>query len=124
MVDTAEALLDAITSGDSAALTRLFADDVDPATSNDDGDPMVLDAADTGKVELVRPFLDAGLPVDPESDLGITPLMCAVSTGSLPLVEFSWSHRSASPRNGGTAKPSACCASWERRTRSTPAQRG
>ncbi|MBG6092163.1 ankyrin repeat domain-containing protein [Actinomadura viridis] len=87
-MDSDQALLDAISSGDSAALTRLFADGADPATGNGDGDPVVLDAADTGKVELVRPFLDAGLPVDAESDLGTTPLMCAVSTGSLPLVEF------------------------------------
>lgn len=77
---------DAVTRGDSAALIRLLADGVDPATFND-GEPVALLAAETGKVELVRPFLDAGLPVDWEC-LGLTPLMCAVFAGSVPLVEF------------------------------------
>ncbi|MFI6284726.1 ankyrin repeat domain-containing protein [Streptomyces sp. NPDC051018] len=81
---------DAVTAGDPDALTRLFADGGDPAASFDDL-PVVLEAAGTGRVELVRPFLDAGLPVDPEwpdDRRGTTPLMYAVSVGSLPLTEF------------------------------------
>ncbi|MGW1365314.1 ankyrin repeat domain-containing protein, partial [Streptomyces chartreusis] len=88
---TKSKLLDAITVGEPDALTRLFASGVDPAACHE-GLPVILEAAETGKIELVRPFLDAGLAVDPEwpgdNDRGTTPLMCAVSASSLPLVEF------------------------------------
>ncbi|MFD1538753.1 ankyrin repeat domain-containing protein [Nonomuraea guangzhouensis] len=88
MNDAVCAVLDAVSRGDSAALVRLFAEGVDPAVSSD-GHPVVHDAADTGEVDLVRPFLDAGLSVDTEDVLmGWTPLMCAVGVGRLPLVEF------------------------------------
>ena len=87
MVQAAQALLDAIATGESGTLAGLLASGVDPAT-RDGGRPVVLDAAETGEVGLVRPFLDAGLPVDMESDRGTTALMCAVSAASLPLVEF------------------------------------
>ncbi|WP_329521695.1 ankyrin repeat domain-containing protein [Spirillospora sp. NBC_01491] len=83
------ALLDAIARGDSAALTRLFESGVDPGATDGDRCPIVLHAADTGEIELVRPFLDCGLPVDAEDDvLGTTPLSAAVRIGRLPLVEF------------------------------------
>jgi ankyrin repeat protein len=84
------ALYDAITAGDPAALTRQFADGADPATVDEEYNlPVVLEAASTGSVELTRPFLDAGLPVDTEdADRGTTPLMCAVQSGSIPLVQF------------------------------------
>ncbi|MFG1960030.1 ankyrin repeat domain-containing protein [Nonomuraea sp. NPDC049028] len=88
MDDPAAAVLDAVARGDSAALIRLFAQNVDPAVSGE-FHLVAYDAADTGQIDLVRPFLDAGLPVDAEvSSSGWTPLMCAVGARSLPLVEF------------------------------------
>lgn len=82
-----EALLDAISVGDPVAVARALAGGADPGTDEDDL-PAMLVAADTGEVDLVRPFLEAGHPVDTANEWGRTPLMCAVSVGRLPLVEF------------------------------------
>lgn len=89
----AAALLAAIEAGDSESLRRLFAQGIDPATTCGDRfvDLVAFCAADTGAVELVRPFIDAGLPVDvqiPGDSTGATLLSAAATNGCLPLVEY------------------------------------
>jgi cell wall assembly regulator SMI1 len=89
-MDPVQALADAVTGRDAAAVCALLADGLDPAAPHPEFDdyPVVLDAASSGAVELVRPFLDAGLPVDTEDDHGTTPLICAIQEGRLSLTEF------------------------------------
>jgi len=89
----ARALLAAIDEGSPDALSQLFAQGIDPATEYDDGvvDLVAFRAAETGVVELVRPFIVAGLPVDaqvPGDLIGSTLLSCAAANGCMPLVEY------------------------------------
>src|SRR5262245_5626206 len=89
-MNPARALTDAVDAGDAAAVRELLATGLDPATSHVEFDdyPVVLEAASTGAIDLVRAFLDAGLPVDTEGAGGTTPLICAVRDGRLALAEY------------------------------------
>ncbi|WP_280839666.1 ankyrin repeat domain-containing protein [Micromonospora sp. A200] len=80
--DRSEALLDAVTSRDADGIVRLLAAGADPRGRDGEGVPLLRHAADTGDVALVRPFLDAGAPVDLADQYGVTPLMCAVMAGA------------------------------------------
>jgi len=86
-VDFSPALAEAIAARDATALADLFAAGADPASADED-DSFLLVAASTGDVELVRAFLDAGLPVDTENRYGTTALIAAALDGHLPLAEF------------------------------------
>ncbi|WP_432833580.1 ankyrin repeat domain-containing protein [Dactylosporangium sp. CA-092794] len=91
----APALLEAITARDAAALALLFTSGADPAAVDEDGIPLLIFAAESGDVELVRTFLDAGLPADADCGYqrGTTALICAARQGHLPLVEFLLTRR-------------------------------
>ncbi|WP_052850545.1 SMI1/KNR4 family protein [Streptomyces avicenniae] len=94
MRQPAGALLAAIDDDDPAALSGLLAQGADPAAEYDDHgvvDLVAFRAADTGVVELLRPFITAGLPVDtrvPGWSSGPTMLGVAAMNGSLPMVEY------------------------------------
>ncbi|MEV4418236.1 ankyrin repeat domain-containing protein [Catellatospora sp. NPDC049609] len=89
-MDLTEAVAEAFAARDPAELARLFALGANPAARDEDGVPFLLFAAETGDVELVRTFLDAGLPVDADCgyERGTTALICAVQEGHRPLAEF------------------------------------
>lgn len=95
MEQTTQALLAAIDEKNPAALSRLFAQGVDPATTyNEYGwvELVVFRAVETGAVDLVRPFIAAGLPVDAQVPGvlvgGSTMLGSAAMEGCLPIVEY------------------------------------
>ncbi|MFI6984063.1 SMI1/KNR4 family protein [Embleya sp. NPDC050154] len=95
MQQLTRALLAAIDEKNPDALSRLFAQGVDPAVEYDDHglvDLVAFRAVDTGAVELVRPFVVAGLPVDAQVAGvfvgGSTMLGTAARDGCLPIVEY------------------------------------
>ena len=82
-------MLDAIVAADAAALARLLDGVPGVDLRDEDGTPLILLAADSGDLDLVRPFLDAGTPVDTVHERhGWTPLISAVHAGDVaaPLV--------------------------------------
>lgn len=85
----AKDVLAAIAAGDGAAVARHLAGLDDANLRDDEGMPLILSAADTGDVDLVRPFLDAGVAVDTVAEsIDWTPLISAVQAGdaAVPLV--------------------------------------
>ncbi|MER7792796.1 SMI1/KNR4 family protein [Streptomyces sp. NPDC097640] len=94
MQQPARALLAAIDDNNPDALSRLFTQGIDPAVEYDDYglvDLVAFRAVDTGAVELVSPFIAAGLPVDaqvPGSLRGSTMLSSAAENGCLPIAEY------------------------------------
>lgn len=95
MEQPAAALLAAIDANDPDALGRLFAQGADPAVPYVDHgfvELVAFRAVETGVVELVRPFITAGLPVDAQVPGvfigGSTMLGSAAMSGCLPLVEY------------------------------------
>ncbi|GAA3588910.1 hypothetical protein GCM10022419_084120 [Nonomuraea rosea] len=91
MPQPTRALLAAIDENNPDALSRLFAQGIDPAAEYDDHgwvDLVVFRAVDTGSVELVHPFIAAGLPVDAQVSGSPTMLSSAAMNGCLQLVEY------------------------------------
>ncbi|MDI2127608.1 ankyrin repeat domain-containing protein [Yinghuangia seranimata] len=84
-----QALWDALAARDTAELTRLLDSGLSSDRTDEWGRPILAVALDSDDVELVRPFLDSGTPVDMvTTERGTTPLMIAAMNGNPSLVEF------------------------------------
>lgn len=83
-------LLALIEAGDADGLRRALAAGADPRATDDEDVPLALLAAETGRVELVAPFVEGGLPIDHGDRLGITLLHAAVMTGAAALPLVAW----------------------------------
>jgi ankyrin repeat protein len=83
-------VLTAIAEGNAAALATALSEGADPHTVDTEGVPAILHAADTGRVDLVQPLLDAGASLAATDNIGWTPLMAATVSTSDPsgLVRF------------------------------------
>ncbi len=85
-------VLTAIAEGNPDALATALSEGEDPHTVDTEGVPAVLHAADTGRVDLVKPLLDAGAVLTATDNLGWTPLMAAVAAKSSELVGVLLTH--------------------------------
>jgi cell wall assembly regulator SMI1 len=85
-------VLTAIAEGDVQALTTALERGDSPHGVDVEGVPAILHAADTGRIDLVRPLLHAGARLDATDSIGWTPLMAAVAGGNGELVGFLLQH--------------------------------
>lgn len=85
-------LLTAIAEGDAARLQATLDRGESPHAIDVEGVPAILHASDTGRIDLVRPLLDAGARLDATDSIGWTPLMAAVANHSAELVGFLLKH--------------------------------
>jgi len=85
-------VLTAIAEGNAPKLASLLTDGANPHVVDTEGVPALLHAADTGRVDLVRPLLQAGAALTSVDNLGWTALMAAISSGSEELVGFLLNH--------------------------------
>lgn len=85
-------VLTAIAEGDPTALHDALTGGESPHATDAEGVPAILHASDTGRVDLVRPLLDAGARLDSTDSIGWTPLMAAVHQNAVDLVQFLLTH--------------------------------
>lgn len=83
-----ESLMSLVEEGDAEGVRRRLAEGADPLEADEEGVPVALHAADTGRVELVAPFIERGVSIGITDDCGFTLLHAAVNARSLALVEW------------------------------------
>ena len=85
-------VLTAIAEGNADVLVAALSEGADPHAVDTEGVPAILHAADTGRVDLVKPLLDAGATLTATDNIGWTPLMAAVAAKSSELVGILLTH--------------------------------
>ncbi|MCB9673611.1 MAG: ankyrin repeat domain-containing protein [Alphaproteobacteria bacterium] len=85
-------VLTAIAEGNAQELASVLADGADPQVVDTEGVPALLHAADTGRVDLVKPLLQAGADLAAVDNIGWNALMAAIAASAEDLVEFLLMH--------------------------------
>jgi ankyrin repeat protein len=86
--DDSTRMIDAVKSGDAAAVQRLITEKVPVDVAGPDGTTALHWAARADNLEIVQRLIRAGAPVGRATRYGITPLALAAINGSAPVIDL------------------------------------